>query len=84
MPAPMTRFEALRHRTVELAGMAALGVAITTCPAQAQNTMKEKAQPAAHDTEKGPLAKKLAQRSADFTEGVQSFMEKRPPKYTGR
>ncbi len=68
MPAPMTRFEALRHRTVELAGMAALGVAITTCPAQAQNTMKVKAQPAAHDTEKGPLAKKLAQRSADFAE----------------
>ena len=44
MPAPMNRFEALRHRTVELAGMAALGVAVTTCPAQAQNTMKEKAQ----------------------------------------
>lgn len=67
MPAPMNRFEALRHRTVELAGMAALGVAITTCPAQAQSA-STKAQPAVNDAEQGPLAKELAARSAEFAD----------------
>ncbi|MCA9271680.1 MAG: AhpC/TSA family protein [Phycisphaerales bacterium] len=80
MPAPMTRFEALRHRTVELAGMAALGVAVCTCPAQAQNSTKDKTQPAAkdtaHDTEQGPLAKELAALSAQFAEKADPEMLK--------
>ncbi len=67
MPAPMNRFEALRHRTVELAGMAALGVAVSTCPAQAQSA-STKAQPAVKNAEQGPLAKELAERSAEFAD----------------
>lgn len=77
MPAPMTRFEALRHRTVELAGMAALGVAVCTCPAQAQTAAtKDKTQPAAHDAEQGPLAKELAARSAEFADKADPEMLK--------
>ena len=78
MPAPMSRFETLRHRTVELAGMAALGIAVSTCPAQAQTDApaKAKPQPSVKEAEQGPLAKELAARSAEFADKADPEMLK--------
>ncbi len=72
MPAPITRFESLRQRTVELAQMAALGVAVCASPAQGQ--AETKAKPAVKDTQPGPLAQQLAALSEQFSKNADPAM----------
>jgi len=77
----MSRIDQIRHRTVELAQLAALGLAVAACPASAQHDMKHgskpEAKPSASQPEsKGTLAEQLRAKSAQFEQSAPPEMIK--------
>lgn len=74
----MSRIDHLRHRTVELAQLAALGLAVVAAPVCAQNEAKPDAKPgaAAQPGAAGPLQTKLDAKNAEFAKAADPEMIK--------